>query len=294
MKKMVILQAPAKINIGLWVKERRPDGFHELESLMQNISLADTVTIRQVREPGIQISCDHPEVPPGEDNLAYRAALLVMDHFAIEGGVQIHIEKRIPVAAGLAGGSSDAAAVLEGVCRVFDKGTPVSDLMNLAAKLGSDIPFMLKGGTAHASGRGEILNSLDSPRPPLIVLLAMSKTARVSTKWAYQQYVPGDNPRKAADFREIYPAYRHGDMNALRRCCFNDLESVVFDQFPELAETKARMCTEVPEGMVLMSGSGPSLFGLYTDKRAASRAASVVDPASFDVFFEHTLRHSGR
>jgi 4-diphosphocytidyl-2-C-methyl-D-erythritol kinase len=166
MKKTLLVQAFAKINIGLWVKYKRSDGFHELASVMQTVSLSDTVTLKEIAEPGIHIFCNHPDVPLDSKNLAHKAASLFFQTFAIEPRLAINIDKKIPVAAGLAGGSADAGAVLAGLARMYDRPVTIPDLMTMAATLGSDIPFVLHGGLALAEGRGEVLRFFDPPRPP--------------------------------------------------------------------------------------------------------------------------------
>ena len=289
MKKTLILQAHAKINVALWVKEKRPDGFHEIASVMQTITLADTITLQEIKEPGIFIDCDHPQVPLGPENLVHRAARLFLERFEIQPSLSIRIEKRIPVAAGLAGGSTDAATVFLGLAKLYDKGLPLTELMQMSQAIGSDVPFLVHGGCALAAGRGEILNFHDSPRPPLVVLVAVPKGLAVSTKWAYENYQPGDNARKSERFQEILRAFQHHDLEALRHQSFNDLESVTLQRHPEVAQIKQTL-QQAGDGPVLMSGSGPSVFGLYRDRKAAAHAAQHLDQRKVDLFLEHTTR----
>jgi 4-diphosphocytidyl-2-C-methyl-D-erythritol kinase len=289
MKKTLILQAPAKINIGLWVKKKRTDGFHELESVMQTISLSDTVTLKEISEPGIQIFCNHKDVPTDSSNLVHRAANIFLERFGIEPRLAINIDKKIPVAAGLAGGSSDGAAVLAGLARMYDKPVTMPDLMGMAATLGSDVPFVLHGGLAWASGRGEELKFYEPPRPAIFVVVAVPVGVKVSTRWAYENYVPGNNQAKAEMFAGILELYRRRDLDGLRKVIFNDLESVTLHRHPEVERVK-QLLSATGEGLVLMSGSGPSVFGLFHDRKSALRAIKSLHGEPVDVFIEHITR----
>ncbi|MFZ2957118.1 MAG: 4-(cytidine 5'-diphospho)-2-C-methyl-D-erythritol kinase [Candidatus Ozemobacteraceae bacterium] len=292
MKKTLILQAPAKINIALWVKDRRPDGFHELASVMQTITLADTITLQETREEGIVIECDDPRIPLGPENLVHKAARLFLERFNLPPALLIRIQKRIPVAAGLAGGSTDAAAVLKGLVRLYDKGISRPDLMALSQSIGSDVPFVLRGGCALATGRGENLIFHEPPRPPLSVVIAIPKGVEVSTKWCYEHYAPGDNTRKAARFEPILTAFRRRDITTLRENAFNDLESVTLQRHPEVQAIKETLDAD-GNGLVLMSGSGPSVFGLFDDRKAAIQAASKLNTDRVELYLEHTTRSVG-
>lgn len=289
MRKTLIVSAPAKINIGLWVKHKRPDGFHELASIMQTISLADTITLKEISEPGIHMFCEHKDVPLDASNLVHRAATIFLEKFSIEPRLAINIDKKIPVAAGLAGGSTDAAAVFTGLARMYDKPVTIPDLMQLAAGLGSDIPFVLHGGLALAEGRGEILKFYEPPRPPLAVVIAVPTGVKVSTKWAYENYVPGNNSSKGEAFSGILQAYRRRDLDALRKLVFNDLESVTLHRHPEVERIK-QLLSGSGEGVVLMSGSGPSVFGLFSDRKSALRAVKNLHGEAVEVYIEHILR----
>lgn len=292
MKKTLIVQAPAKINIALWVKHKRSDGYHELASIMQTISLADTVTIKEIGEPGIRIFSNHPDVPLDASNLAHRAATVFFDHFALEPHLAINIEKKIPVAAGLAGGSTDAAAVLSGLARMYDKSVTMPDLMNMAAGIGSDVPFVVHGGLALAEGRGEKLNFFEPPRPPLTVVIAVPTGVRVSTRWAYENYQPGNNQAKETAFNEVMHAYRRRDISALKTLVFNDLESVTLHRHPEVLKIK-ELLSATGDGVAMMSGSGPSVFALFAERKQAMQAIKNLHGMPVDVFVEHITRKNG-
>jgi len=293
MKKTLIIQAHAKINVGLWVKERRSDGYHEIASLMQMISLSDTVTIHEMKEEGIRIECNRPEVPLGPENLAHKSAKLLMERFKIAPSHVIHIEKNIPVSAGLGGGSTDAAAVMVGLARMYDRPVTVPQLMDIALSVGSDVPFVLHGGLALASGRGENLVFHEPPKPPFSVVVAVPNGVQVSTKWAYENYHPGDNARKGELFNQVLLAYRNREVANLRTLLFNDLESVTMHRHPEVGELKERLSAS-GEGVVLMSGSGPAVFGLFPDRRSAAKAASNLDSEKCRIYLEQTIKEPGK
>jgi len=285
----LIVHAPAKINIGLWVKVKRADGYHEIASFMQSISLSDTITLNETREEGIAVECNHPDVPLGIDNIAHKAAKLVLEKLQISPALNIQIDKRIPVAAGLAGGSTDAAAVMLGIARMFDKSVTPLELMTLSQVIGSDVPFVMHGGLALATGRGENLMFHDSPKPPYTVVIAVPKNVGVSTRWAYENCRPAENSRKDGAFSKILTAYKDHDIATLREHAFNDLESVTLQRHPEVSRIKETLGCD-KNGFILMSGSGPSVFGLFNDRKSALDAASKLDPNKVDLFIEHTTR----
>lgn len=289
MKKTLIVQAPAKINIGLWVKNKRQDGYHDLETYFQTISLMDNITLHESFKEGIRVTCNNPNVPTGADNIAFKAAQIFLEKMGIEPALDIHIEKRIPMAAGLAGGSSDAASVLTGLARLYEKTVSLSEFIEMASFLGSDVPFLIKGGLAKGAGRGEQLEYYDIPKNPIIALVVMPHDVRVSTKWCYDNYTPGNNEFKARSFAMILEAYQNGDLASLKRLVFNDLESVTLQRFPIIQKIK-EILSNSSDGVVLMSGSGPAIFGLYDDKRKALYAANSLKGIPADIFIEHVFK----
>lgn len=264
----VTVKAHAKINLTLDVLAKRPDGFHEVSMLMQSLALHDTVHMSPAAFD-IELTCDRPELACDSSNLAYRAAALIRQEFSIQQGVRIHLEKRIPVAAGLAGGSSDAAAVLKGLDRMWNLRMPKERLECLAAKLGSDVPFCLWGGLAKATGRGEILEHL--PDAPAWGVVLIKPPFEVSTAWAYQNF-SGATVRRRPDEAEMRLALAQGNLARVASQLVNVLESVTLTAYPELAEYKKRLQEAGAEG-VLMSGSGPTIFGLTADAAKAGEVA---------------------
>ncbi len=289
MKKTLIVQAPAKINIGLWVKNRRQDGFHDLETIFQTISLTDNIILHEGFEPGIRIICDNKNVPTGEDNIAFRAARIFLKKYGIEPALDIKIEKRIPMAAGLAGGSTDAATVLTGLAKLYERTVTPAEFMEMAAFLGSDVPFLIKGGLARGSGRGEKLEFYDMPRNQIIVVVVMPNDVSVSTKWCYDNYTPGNNEIKSRSFEMILEAYQKCDFESLKKVVFNDLESVTLQRYPLIQRIK-ELLSSTGDGVVLMSGSGPSVFGLFDDKRKALNAVTALRGVPAQIFVERICK----
>jgi 4-diphosphocytidyl-2-C-methyl-D-erythritol kinase len=286
-----ILTAPAKINLYLEILGDRPDGFHELVMVMQTIALSDRIEVRSNRSGDINLYCQHPQVPLTESNIAYRAAQLMMTRFAhiyekIGGGVDITIEKNIPVAAGLAGGSTDGAAVLVGLNMLWQLGLTQPELQVLAAELGSDVPFCIGGGTAIATGRGEILDPLPDLDGIPIVLAKYSNIA-VSTPWAYQTYRAQFEEgyiRDAAAWQTrmkqlhsggLIKAIQQKEVGAIAKELYNDLEKVVLPEFPQVQ--KLRDCF-AENGVIgtMMSGSGPSVFALCATIEQATELKKIV------------------
>jgi 4-diphosphocytidyl-2-C-methyl-D-erythritol kinase len=277
------LIAPAKINLYLEIIGNRPDGFHELVMILQSVELADQIDIQSSDTQKIYIACDHPQVPTDETNLAYRAAQLMCDVFpevhANYGGVSIKIHKRIPVAAGLAGGSGNAAAVLVGINMMWNLGLTQPELQELAAKLGSDIPFCVSGGTAIATGRGEKLDALKD-LDDIWVVLAKYNNISVSTPWAYKTYrqqysdsyitdAAGIKSRTAkVRSSPLVKAITQKNSTEIGKLISNDLEKVVLPEHPQVAALKSAFAAQNVLG-TMMSGSGPTMFALCASQEQA-------------------------
>jgi 4-diphosphocytidyl-2-C-methyl-D-erythritol kinase len=290
------LFAPAKINLYLEIVGDRPDGYHELVMLLQSIELADQVDLRSSSTDKILIHCDNPNIPTNKGNLAYRAAELMTrqfpECFARYGGVEITLHKHIPTEAGLAGGSTDAAAVLVGIDLLWDLGLTQIELQDLGALLGSDVPFCVAGGTAIATGRGEQLNPLPDLEN-LYVVLAKYRNLPVSTVWAYQTYRQryGDTYLPAeADWEErrkhlhsgpMVAAIAHRDSTAIGHLLHNDLEKIVFPEFPQIAHLRDTFKTLDILG-TLMSGSGSTVFALVESQVQAQQVQQQMQTAIAD------------
>ncbi|MGB3790415.1 MAG: 4-(cytidine 5'-diphospho)-2-C-methyl-D-erythritol kinase [Phormidesmis sp.] len=293
---MLTLLANAKINLYLEIIGSRPDGFHELVMVMQSVALADRITLKPLNTPTIYIQCDHPQVPTDHTNLAYQAVALLqrrLPHRTNQcGGVEITIEKKIPVGAGLAGGSSNAAATLFGLDILWELGLTRIELQELGAELGSDVPFCLAGGCAIATGRGEQVNPLYK-KIGLHTVLAKYNSLSVSTPWAYQTYrqqfgytyIPLDS---SASLEERQARVHSGNMvksisqkqpQAIGAHLYNDLEKVVLPAHPKVAQLKETMASIAAQFNALgtmMSGSGPTLFTLVETSDQAQNIAQSL------------------
>lgn len=253
----LLVKAPAKINLSLDVLHKRPDGYHEVKMVMTTIDLADRIELASLVSDTIQIVSHNRFVPDDHRNLAYQAAKLLKETFGIRKGVAISIAKTIPVAAGLAGGSSDAAATLRGLNKLWKLGLTLDELAELGAKIGSDVSFCVYGGTAIATGRGEKIEHIPAP-PPCWVILA-KPTIGVSTAEVYRNL--NLNAVTHPDVDGMAQAIKDRDYERICSLVGNVLEDVTLKMYPEVAHIKEQM-KRFGADAVLMSGSGPTVFGL--------------------------------
>ena len=272
---LLTLSANAKINLTLDILGTREDGYHEVAMIMQEISLHDTLSMGKLNQ-GISLTIviegQQGTLPADESNLCWKAAALVQKEYNLQEGVEIHLTKRIPMAAGLAGGSADAAAVLKGMNHLFRLGMTEARLCELGARLGSDIPFCIMGGTMLATGRGEVLTRLPS-FPRLSVVLAKPPVG-VSTAWAYKTYDAGyDGPHP--DNEAMLEAIHGGDAHKAAGLLCNVLEGVTETEHPVIADYK-RLMMEHGAMASMMSGSGPTVFGLVREKQQAWHLADTL------------------
>ena len=287
---MVTVEANAKINLTLDILGKRPDGFHEVAMVMQTIGLHDTLVMEKT-ERDIELSINVPWLKADEKNLAWRAAELMRQEYGIEGGVRIELTKRIPVAAGLAGGSADAAAVLKGMNDLYGLQLDEEKLCELGARLGSDIPFCIMGGTMLAAGRGEVLTRL-SDMPETWVVLAKPRIS-VSTAWAYQNY-DEQGAERHPDNEAIKQAIARGNRKAVAGLLCNVLESVTIKKYDVIAEYKQMMLDKGAMAS-MMSGSGPTVFGLAKNREQAEAIADVLrQETNADVFVTRTFQMNRR
>lgn len=259
------VKALAKINLGLDVIRRREDGYHEVKMVMQTVHLYDQLEIVKTKKPGIFITVNLDFLPTNENNLIYKAAKLLMDTYKIKSGVAVDLQKYIPVAAGLAGGSSDAAAVLYGMNEIFHLGLKRQKLMELGVKVGADVPYCLMRGTALAEGIGEKLKSLP-PMPKCPVLIAKPAVG-VSTKFVYEN-LKLDDQTQHPDIDAQIAAIAGQDLGEAARLMGNLLETVTIPKYPVIDAIKRHM-KENGAINAMMSGSGPTVFGLFEDERTA-------------------------
>ena len=253
----LLVKAPAKINLSLDVLHKRSDGYHEVEMVMTTIDLADRIELTNLSDDTIKILSHNRFVPDDGRNLAYQAAQLLKERMNIKKGVAISIDKVIPVAAGLAGGSSDAAATLKGLNRLWDLGLSMDELAELGAEIGSDVSFCVYGGTALASGRGEKIKHL--PAPPNCWVILAKPTIGVSTADVYKNLDLKNMTHP--NTKAMVSALEHGNYQDICSNLGNVLESVTLDMHPEVSQIKDQM-ERFGADAVLMSGSGPTVYGL--------------------------------
>ncbi|EGQ1647552.1 4-(cytidine 5'-diphospho)-2-C-methyl-D-erythritol kinase [Staphylococcus pseudintermedius] len=281
---MIYETAPAKINLTLDTLYKRDDGYHEVEMIMTTIDLSDRLSFEKRNDSRIVLKVDETFIPSDDRNLAYRAALLMKETYQIKQGVTITLEKNIPVAAGLAGGSSDAAATMRGMNRLFELNRSLDELSELSAAIGSDVPFCVYGTTALCEGRGEILEIL--PKTPSAWVIVAKPQAGLSTPEIYG----------GLDLSQPFPvhteqclkAIEENDYDALCKSLSNRLEPVSMQLQPEIAKIKTNMLNNGADG-ALMSGSGPTVYGFAQRERQARHIFNAVSGCCNDVYLVRTL-----
>ncbi len=284
------LRAMAKINLGLDVVRRREDGYHEVRMIMQTIRMYDTLELTATEDTGITVKTNLKYLPVNEDNLVYKAAKLLMEEFHVSRGLKIRLEKHIPVAAGMAGGSSDAAAVMVGVNRLFRLGLSKKELMERGVKIGADVPYCILRGTALAEGIGEQLTPL-TPAPDCHVLIAKPPIS-VSTKFVYEN-LHLDQLETHPDIDGIRSAIEAGDLHGMVARMGNVLETVTIPAYPQIGQISSLMKENGALG-AMMSGSGPTVFGIYDDERKAMAAKEVLKKSNLaQVIYLTKLFQSG-
>ncbi len=285
------LNAYAKVNLGLDVLRRREDGYHELRMIMQTVDLYDTLTFEKKEEPGIIMTCNIEGLPCDERNLVYKSAKLMLEEYSLSGGIRIHLEKRIPMAAGMAGGSTDAAAVFNGMNELYQLNVSKERLCELGVKIGADVPYCIVGGTVLSEGIGEVLTVL--PNVPDCTVLIVKPDFDVSTKYVYEN-LHANSLTYHPDIDAMTEAVRAGDLAGVIKVMDNVLETVTEAKYTEITNIK-KVMQENGAMRAMMSGSGPTVFGLYETVEMAESAAEAirsVNPA-YQVFvssFYHPVK----
>lgn len=266
------LRAFAKINLGLDILRKREDGYHEVRMIMQTIQMYDVLEMKKVKKPGISLSVNYPYIPSDERNLVYKAAKLLMDEFQVKEGVDIRLEKFIPVAAGMAGGSSDAAAAMVGINHLFKLELSEKDLMDRAVNIGADVPYCIMRGTALAEGIGEKLTRI-AQVPDCYVLIGKPGIG-VSTKTAYES-LQLDKIQSHPDIDGMIRDIENGNLLAMTDKMGNVFESGIIRKYPVIGEIKDLM--EANGALkAMMSGSGPTVFGIFDDREKMEAAVAVL------------------
>lgn len=261
-------KAYAKVNLGLDVLRKRDDGYHDVKMIMQTVNLFDRLTIQDKPESGIEITANLSFIPCNEDNLIYKAAKLLIDEFNIDKGVKIHLDKHIPVAAGMAGGSTDAAATLIGVNKLFNLKLTKEELMVRGVKIGADVPYCIMRGTALSEGIGEVLTRIEG-MPQCNILIAKPPIS-VSTKFVYEN-LHANELKDHPDIDGMIEAIKAGNLKLIADKMDNVLETVTVKEYPVIEEIKSFMKDNGALNSI-MSGSGPTVFGLFDNREEAERA----------------------
>ena len=266
------INAMAKINLGLDVLRRRENGYHDVKMIMQTVNIYDTLGFVKKDEPGIVVKVDAMELPTDENNLIYKAAKLLYDKCEMEKGVEITLTKRIPIAAGMAGGSTDAAAALVGINRLFELGFSMDELKQMGVKIGADVPYCIEGGTALSEGIGEILTKL--PDAPDCFVVVAKPEISVSTKYVYEN-LHANELKYHPDIDGMTEAIRQGDLDGVCKRMENVLETVTETKYPVISQIKQLLKDAGAENS-LMSGSGPTVFAIFKEEETAKKALEKV------------------
>ncbi len=269
---MITRKAYAKINLCLDVLRRRPDGYHDVKMIMQTVGIFDVLTFEKKEDEGIVLAVDHAEIPADGDNLIVKAARLVMDAYQIKEGIKISLQKNIPIAAGMAGGSTDAAAVFHGLKELFNLPMSVEEMKELGVKIGADVPYCIEGGTKLSEGIGEVLTPLSAP--PKAYLVIAKPDINVSTKFVYEN-LHANSLTYHPDVDGMITALEQGDLHGITSRLGNVLETVTVKAYPVIEEIKD-LLKEKGALNALMSGSGPTVFGIFEDQEAALAAKEAV------------------
>lgn len=277
------LESPAKVNLRLEILKRREDGYHELRTLLQKISLRDTLHFSLKKEKGVSINTDHPKLPIGKDNLVYKAAQSMLKVSDYKGGVRIEIEKRIPLGAGLGGGSSNAATALKALNQLLKSNLSKKELMEMGLEIGADVPFFFLEGAAIGLGIGEQLKKKELP---ILWYVLIYPNFEVSTRWAYQNFVL-TNQRIHFNLHKFLRT-----PEGISRILLNHLEEVVSEKYPQISIMKKILLSAGALGS-LMTGSGPTVFGLFPEGKSAAGAyekiRKLVGRKGWVVFNTHSI-----
>jgi len=268
----IALKAYGKVNLGLDVVRKREDGYHDLNMVMQTVSVYDCLEICKTAEPGIKLKTNHEDLDVNEDNLIYKAAKTLMDEFQIKEGVSIDLDKNLPISAGMAGGSSDCAATLKGINSLFELGLSDDALRERGMRLGADVPYCIMGGTVSAKGIGDILTPI-GPSPQCHVLI-VKPPVYMTTKSVYES-LDLEQIKKHPDIQGIIDAINDQDLERMAGKLENVLEIVTFKRFPVVKQIKEHM-KELGALGAIMSGSGPTVFGLFENETKAIEAYSKI------------------
>lgn len=270
------LLAMAKVNLGLDVVRRLENGYHEVNMIMQTIDLYDELTFEKI-ESGLSLCVDRKELPADDSNLIIKSAKLIMEHYPLPCGVRISLKKNIPMAAGMAGGSTDAAATFHGLNRLFSLGMGIEEMKRLGVQIGADVPFCIAGGTMRSEGIGEVLTPL--PDVPEAYLVIAKPDISVSTKYVYEN-LHVETIKHHPDMKQVENAIARGDLDGMCAHMENILETVTEKKYPVIAQIKAEL-KQNGALTALMSGSGPTVFGIFRERAAVERACESIKKSGY-------------
>jgi 4-diphosphocytidyl-2-C-methyl-D-erythritol kinase len=284
--KEIGIDSYSKINLTLNILGKRRDGYHNIETIMQSINLADRIVIREERE-GVKIKCSHPLVPTDTQSLIYRTAEKILSKYRIKRGVKIEIDKKIPLASGMAGGSANSASILVGINKLFALNLSHKVLKEIGEELGMDVPFCIQNGTALAYHRGEKVAPLPPMNPPLWIIV-INPGFEIPTKWAYNNLNLESIRGEKSNTISMLKALKDGGLEGIANNLFNSFEELIITKYREIGEIKDRLIEEGVLG-ALMSGSGPTVFGIAQNKENALKIYEKLKPEYKLIWAVHTI-----
>jgi len=284
--KEVEIDSYSKINLTLNILAKRQDGYHDIETIMQSINLTDRLFIKEEKE-GIKIKCNHPQVPIDNQSLAYKSAEKILSRYRITKGVKIEIEKNIPLASGMAGGSANSASILLGINKLFDLNLSNKDLRGIGKELGMDVPFCIQNGTALAYHKGEKVIPLSPINPPLWIIV-INPGFKISSEWAYNNIDLDQIKKEKNNTKDMIKALKKGELEEIAKNLFNSFDGLMIKKYPEIEKIKDRLIKEGVLG-ALMSGSGPTVFGIARNKEHALKIYERLKSEFISIWVVHTV-----
>lgn len=284
--KKIEIDSYSKINLTLNILAKRQDGYHNIETIMQSVNLADRIFIKEEKE-GIRIKCNHPLVPVDTQSLTYRSAEKILNRYRITKGVKIEINKKIPLASGMAGGSANSASILVGINKLFALNLSNKDLREIGEELGMDVPFCIQNGTALAYHKGEKVIPLPLINPPLWIII-INPGFEIPTKWAYNSLDLDQIKKEKNNIEAMLKALKERELEGIAKNLFNSFEELVIEKYPEIGKIKDRLTEEGALG-ALMSGSGPTVFGIAQNKEQALKIYEKLKPEYKLIWIVHTI-----
>lgn len=284
--KEIEIDSYSKINLTLNILAKRQDGYHNIETIMQSINLADKIYIKEKKE-GIKIKCNHPMVPVDDQSLTYRSAKMILNRCGITKGVKIEIDKKIPLASGMAGGSSNSASILVGINKLFTLNLSNKELREIGEELGMDVPFCIQNGTALAYHKGEKVTPLPLINPPLWIII-INPGFEIPTKWAYNNLDFEQIKKEKNNTKAMLKALKERELQGIAKNLFNSFEGLIIKKYPEIEKIKDRIIREGALG-TLMSGSGPTVFGIAPDKEQALKIYRKLKSEYKSIWAVHTV-----